>query len=114
MCECDDFESPAFLRKGMVKGRKEHRCYECGKTIPVGTVHESVTGMWEGEVYTMRTCPDCLKLREMVYAAGCHCTVYGWLHQSAKEHDVYEAWERWKRERDEFAAHPTLPELAGV
>lgn len=59
-----DGERPEFYSDKMVKGRKEHKCCECFETIPKGTVHHRITGKWEGDIDTFRTCPRCKAIRD--------------------------------------------------
>jgi hypothetical protein len=35
------------------------RCHECDSEIPIGTIHEVVTGSYEGEEIDWRTCMNC-------------------------------------------------------
>lgn len=116
MCDfCDALyqhaNEPDFQRVKLVRGRNDYRCYECGETIPEGAQHEVLVGKWADDMATLRCCSDCLRLRRMVEDAGGK-TLYGLLMEQAAEHGVLETWEEWKRRRDEFALHPTLPELA--
>ena len=114
MCDCEDYESPAFLRIQIVTGRKPHTCCECNQTIQPGQKYECAVGKWEEEIVTFRTCGDCLKLREEVKAAGCDCTIYMTLFERAMNHGIIsqmrEAYlAQQKREREEWKAHPVLP-----
>lgn len=46
------------------KTGKEHICYECGDAIKVGTKHEVIKGVWDGKMYTHRTCLMCVEIRD--------------------------------------------------
>ena len=111
-CE-DDYEDMEFCAVKLVTARKPHRCYECGEPISAGAQYERVSGKCEGEVFTMHVCADCLRLRRMVLETetGKKNLPFGILHDIAAEHGVLDAWEEWKRARDEFRAHPSLPVL---
>lgn len=64
MCSCDyDGEAPEFYRIDIVKARKEHRCCECSDMIKPGDVYERISGKWDGEVYTCKTCVVCSRIR---------------------------------------------------
>jgi hypothetical protein len=46
--------------KNGVKARKPHRCCLCGARIAVGEIHDTRTGVIEGDgFWTMRMHPDC-------------------------------------------------------
>lgn len=47
----------------MRKARKLHRCCECHGSISPGETYHSHHGIWEGEAYTCKVCPDCETLR---------------------------------------------------
>jgi hypothetical protein len=65
MCGCDDVPAQVYRRETR-RSRKEHRCLECGATIPAGTPHEVATGLWDGEWDSFRTCERCVALRDHV------------------------------------------------
>ena len=46
------------LNRGTRKGRKTHRCYDCGRIIPVGQSHDFATYKCD-DVYTLRWHSDC-------------------------------------------------------
>lgn len=48
-----------FHNKSFVKGRKPHRCEQCGKAIPIGEVHAKVAGSWGGDFYDHRIHAEC-------------------------------------------------------
>ena len=45
------------------KARKDHQCYECGEPIAKGTQYEYVSGIWEGEPTSFKTCLACVDVR---------------------------------------------------
>jgi len=73
MCVCGDYPQPDFYSEKVVTGRKDHRCCECGTEISKGEKHESVSGKWEGEMNTYRTCLPCVALRNRIADGGCFC-----------------------------------------
>lgn len=73
MCQCGDYPTPEFYNQSMVKGRNNYSCCECGCTIPKGDRHESVSGKWEGDMRTFRTCLPCVALRDRIADGGCFC-----------------------------------------
>lgn len=55
--------SPACMRTVKRKARKDHACCECRRTIKAGTVYEFVSGIWDGEPSSYKTCARCVVLR---------------------------------------------------
>lgn len=53
-----------FSRETHPKGRKAHKCCECGRTIPIGEVHQYITGKTDGHFWDNRTCPQCEEIRK--------------------------------------------------
>lgn len=58
-------EGPSFSKITTPRARKEHRCVECRDLIPIGTVHEKITAVWDGmdSFDSMRTCMSCVEIR---------------------------------------------------
>lgn len=85
-CFCD-YEPASIYNATRVKAaRKEHRCYECARTIKPGESYESVFAVWEGEAQTVCTCSHCLDLREWVKAhVPCFCIGHGNVREDALE-----------------------------
>jgi len=62
---------------------KEHKCDECNRKIQVGEKYERYTGKFEGEIFTNKTCTDCLSLRNEYFCGG---WCYGQLWEHMWEH----------------------------
>jgi len=77
-CWCD-YEPPELIRKKTPLARKEHRCSECGSVITVGERYEYVSGKWEGDFSTYKTCPDCVAIRDALDEMPCFCWGHGCL-----------------------------------
>lgn len=84
-CDCSidyDIASPEFSSSRIVKARQKHRCCECHENISVGKKYEYVSGCWEGEFSTFKTCLRCVALRDK------HCSggfIYGGLFEQLRE-----------------------------
>ena len=65
------------------KAAKDHKCDECGGTIRKGENYEYVTGLWEGQWSTFRTCPDCIPIRCDIANGPGGCG--GWAHGAMLE-----------------------------
>lgn len=74
-CYCDDGDHPETYRHGEVaKSRKEYRCCECSKRLPVGSAFQFFWGVWSGEAATYRTCFDCVAFKNWCEAhVPCIC-----------------------------------------
>lgn len=69
MCGCDN--PPEFYERSIVAARKEHHCCECGTVIVKGERYERVSGKWEGDMETFKTCMPCVELRDAISDDGC-------------------------------------------
>lgn len=56
------------------RARKQHNCYECGDTIQSGTKYEYVSGIWDHEPMSHKTCLSCVEIRNH-FACG-----NGWIY----------------------------------
>lgn len=63
---------PSVYSTRKPRARKAHTCGECGETIPIGAIHEYVTGLWDGSWDSHRTCLSCVEIRD-------HFACEGWL-----------------------------------
>jgi len=55
---------PDVYHEEMRKARKEHTCCECDRTIEPGESYHHVTGKWEDEWSTFKTCLGCSRIRD--------------------------------------------------
>lgn len=65
-CVCiwnDDGDLPEFSTEAVVKARKPYACCECRGIIAIGQQHERVSGKWDGDIRTYRTCLLCREIR---------------------------------------------------
>lgn len=62
--------------------RVDHYCEECGKHIPVGTSYFVLSGIWEGDFFSMKICPRCQRAKSWLLKRG-----HGWTAGSIL-HDV--------------------------
>lgn len=96
-CFCD-FDSPEFYDKYQPTARKRHKCCECGGDIMPGEKYEYVSGKWDGQFDTFKTCERCCDLRIWVKNnVPCHCFVHG-NQDEQNENAIDEAYGRAKDE----------------
>lgn len=88
-CYCDDFETPSFIRVSTPVSRAQRPCSECGSPILKGERYERVTGVWDHELRTFSTCPDCVELRDHLSDRECFCWGYGGLWEAVGEQFEY-------------------------
>ena len=72
-CFCvytDDGDRAEFYTEKKVKARKSHKCSECKKEIRRGEIYERVTGKWDGEIDTYKTCKTCLNILNEFFCEG--------------------------------------------
>lgn len=75
-----------FFDSAMVTARKSHKCMECGDTIANGDRYERVSGKWDGDVSTYKTCAACAEIRGVFF---CNGWTYGTLWNDFDEYFVY-------------------------
>lgn len=69
---CDlDLEPPEFICVSLKKARKNHKCCECGEIIPAGNQYQYISGKWDGDFLTFKTCATCAAIRSD------YCCCYG-------------------------------------
>ncbi len=51
-------------RKLVKSSRKEFKCCECRRVIPIGSGYESTFTVYEGSAETFRTCLVCVEIRD--------------------------------------------------
>jgi hypothetical protein len=56
--------TPEFWNVTNKKAHKAHRCGECQREIPSGSIYESVAGKYDGDFYTAKTCSVCAEIRD--------------------------------------------------
>ncbi len=71
-CSCDidpcvDNIKTYFYNRQKVIAIIDHKCDECGRTVPPDEEYELVYGNWGGAVATIHTCVDCLNLRNIFF-----------------------------------------------
>jgi hypothetical protein len=65
-----DGETPSVYTETYPKARKEHKCYECLRPIPVGEKYHNFKGCWDGKWDEYKTCVPCDNLRHDVACEG--------------------------------------------
>lgn len=70
-CYCDYDSAPSFFSETWHNARKAHTCCECGQAINVGQDYQRVSGVWDGEFMTYKTCERCAGLREALAEVAC-------------------------------------------
>jgi hypothetical protein len=70
-CTCsisiDSDEGPSCYKQKIRKARKTHRCHECFKDILPGEKYENISGIWDGDPSSYKTCLDCKSLRDVFF-----------------------------------------------
>lgn len=85
MCMIDGADGTWIeLSHGYRTARKDHRCYECGRTIARGERHEVHVAVDDYGITTCRTCAHCEAAREWL-----SLVCGGWLYGGVIE-DLYE------------------------
>lgn len=73
ICVCEDWyqdDGPEFVQVKIVKARKSHVCCECVEKIEIKKQYEKVSGKWDGEFSTFKTCLPCSNIRKDYFKCG--------------------------------------------
>jgi hypothetical protein len=96
-CVCD-YDAPQFYNVTIRTARKQHKCEECCGLILPGDKYEYVSGCWNGDVNTFKTCEHCRDIRVWVKNnVPCLCWLHGSMIEDCKD-AVSEAVWRAKEE----------------
>lgn len=63
-----DYNAPAVFSNNFRKARYAHTCCECKRCINPRDTYEHVSGLWEGEWMSFKTCVSCSKVRDALAA----------------------------------------------
>ena len=80
-----DAPQPEFFLEKIVKARKKHICGECWQVINIGDKYEHVSGKWDGDMRTCKTCGDCREIRNAFNCGD------GWIYEQVWD-DIYNSF----------------------
>lgn len=69
-CYCEDFDRPSVVSTTIRKARKPHKCCECDKEIHKGQRYQFISGLWDGEWDSYKTCLPCASIRNQYCPHG--------------------------------------------
>ena len=76
-------DGPQAFQSKNPKARKEHKCFECGRTIALGETYRNESGIWDDGPKRYKTCCDCITIRNAFFDQGGH---YGEMMTELQEH----------------------------
>lgn len=81
-CSCEDYDDTCmFYSARDVIAKIQHECCECKRLIEPGEKYEYVSGKWEDEFNTFKTCLLCAQIRDELFVCGfCHGTLWARIH----------------------------------
>lgn len=86
-CYCDyDGPLPSVYKALRLRARCEHKCTECGQPILRGETYERVWAIWDGGPDVIKTCCDCLAIRDGLETMDCFCWGHHNLWDDIMEH----------------------------
>lgn len=91
--------SDDFASEKIVTARKRHVCGECSRVIEPGERYARWAGSWEGDFWTMKSCPQCDALRKIInyvddyFWEGCYGGIHAWVADRL-EREV-STWHSW-------------------
>lgn len=69
-CSVDVDVFPELYDESLKTARKQHACCECRRTIEPKEKYQVITGKWEGEWATFKTCLGCSRIRSRFCPGG--------------------------------------------
>ena len=92
MCSCilgSEGETASCSKTVHPVARKAHICCECERQIEVGEQYQKVSGIWDGEPETYKTCSECAEIRDTLL---CDSWCFGTLWEDVGEAMPYIPW----------------------
>jgi hypothetical protein len=74
-----------IVSEGHRKAKKEHRCHECGRSIPAGEMYLYEAFIYNGDFETHKTCQHCEAVRQWLNDE-CGGWLYGGVAEDIHEH----------------------------
>ena len=81
-CSVDVDEVAEFYSESYPVAKKAHTCCECKGDINIGDKYHKVTGKWEGNFSTYKTCMTCDNIRNHYCSSGFY---FGSLREQIRE-----------------------------
>lgn len=94
-CGCISYgyqETVSVLSELYPIARRKHKCGECHREINTGEKYESVSYVVDGKIYRIKTCIDCLSVRDLFF---CHCIPISGFWDVLKENMDYDSAIPW-------------------
>lgn len=88
---CDE-TATLWVETNVRKTRKEHRCFECGDLIPIGSRCCKASCLFDGSWDVMYRCVSCAIYAEYISMAAKMCPLWGHLRDFVSDNDLN--WDR--------------------
>jgi len=89
-----DYDCTFWRERSIGKTRKEHKCYECGDTIPVGSRCCTAFSITSEHGSTMYRCLTCAVLAELIAELNKSCPLWGGLRETCEDNEI--DWYEWR------------------
>lgn len=80
-----DYDPPTMHSARIRTARKAHKCGECSRQIEPGEKYQYVSGVWDGDFDTKKTCRHCLVGQELLIRE-CRGFIYGGIQEDLQDH----------------------------
>jgi len=94
-CSCtidiDHDGGPDCYKEKIVTAMKKHKCGECLKEILPGEGYEYVSGIWDGDPESYKTCLDCKSIRDTFFGSWTYTSVWEDFRDNFMWEDIPEA-----------------------
>jgi len=88
LIDVDHDESYEVLLNKIVHARNPYKCGECRATIQKGERHEYYKGVFDGLIYTHRTCLTCVGIRKKIMCGWTFEGMYEDIHDAIDENPL--------------------------
>lgn len=88
------------------RARKRHQCCECRGWIEIGENYQRITGVWEGQPNSYKTCRQCAALRERIQKLTKCCVGLGMMREDLRDLDEYEG--NTEKQKEIWAEHNAI------
>jgi hypothetical protein len=79
---------PDFIKYRVETAKQPHQCCECGMAISALEQYEHVTGTWNDDFKTYKTCLPCVEIRDELFCSYIFTEMYNSLGMEVFEVDM--------------------------
>lgn len=115
-CEIEAWDGdPCEFHKSTIRtAKKEHICGECDRKIHPGEKYEYISAKYDGEIFSVTTCIDCLSLRKTFFCSFLYGAIWEYFWEEFKDWWFRDGRELWKLESLTPAARKKILDVVSI